>query len=62
MPLSLKRKTKMAEAGKGSKPRPYSVDQKTFDANWDAIFGKKDKSEDKKPSDEEIIDHSEEGQ
>lgn len=29
-------------AGKGSKPRPISVDQKTFDANWDAIF-KKDK-------------------
>lgn len=29
-----------AEAGKGSKPRPYSVDQKTFDTNWDAIFKK----------------------
>jgi hypothetical protein len=26
---------------KGSSPRPYSVDQKTFDTNWDAIFKKK---------------------
>ena len=26
---------------KGSNPRPYSVDQKTFDSNWDAIFTKK---------------------
>jgi len=25
---------------KGSSPRPYSVDQKTFDSNWDAIFKK----------------------
>ena len=28
-------------AGKGSKPRPSSVDQMTFDQNWDRIFGKK---------------------
>ena len=27
---------------KGSNPRPYSVDQKTFDSNWDAIFKKKE--------------------
>ncbi len=26
-------------AGKGSKPRPSSVDQITFDQNWDRIFG-----------------------
>jgi hypothetical protein len=32
-------------SGKGSRPRPYSVDQKTFDSNWDAIFGQKKKSE-----------------
>ena len=32
-------------SGKGSKPRPYSVDQKTFDSNWDAIFGKKNKKQ-----------------
>ena len=29
----------MKEAGKGSKPRPLSVDQQTFDANWERIFG-----------------------
>ena len=29
-------------SGKGSKPRPYSVDQKTFEDNWDKIFGKKE--------------------
>lgn len=28
-------------SGKGSAPRPYSVDQKTFDQNWDRIFNKK---------------------
>lgn len=27
-------------SGKGSRPRPYSVDQKTFDTNWDRIFSK----------------------
>ena len=28
-------------SGKGSSPRPYSVDRKTFEDNWDKIFGKK---------------------
>lgn len=27
-------------SGKGSKPRPFSVDRKTFESNWDKIFGK----------------------
>lgn len=27
-------------AGKGSKPRPFSVDTQTFDSNWDNIFKK----------------------
>jgi len=36
------------EAGKGSRPRPYSVDQSTFRNNWDSIFGKK-KVEDSQP-------------
>jgi hypothetical protein len=31
-------------SGKGSSPRPYSVDQKTFSDNWDKIF-RKDKRE-----------------
>ena len=32
-------------AGKGSKPRPSSVDQMTFDQNWDRIFGKKNNTQ-----------------
>jgi hypothetical protein len=35
-------------SGKGSRPRPYSVDLNTFDNNWDKIFGKKSKPEDVK--------------
>jgi hypothetical protein len=31
----------MSDGGKGSNPRPFSVDQKTFDSNWDIIFKKK---------------------
>lgn len=27
--------------GKGSAPRPYSVDQETFSNNWDSIFKRK---------------------
>jgi hypothetical protein len=29
-------------SGKGSSPRPYSVSQKTYSDNYDAIFRKKD--------------------
>ena len=31
----------MSDGGKGSRPRPFSVDQKTFDNNWNMIFGKR---------------------
>ena len=31
----------MSDGGKGSSPRPYSVDQKTYSNNWDRIFKKK---------------------
>jgi len=31
----------MSDSGKGSSPRPYSVSQKTFGKNFDAIFRKK---------------------
>lgn len=35
-------------SGKGSRPRPYSVDRKTFENNWERIFGKKEnKSQEK---------------
>jgi hypothetical protein len=33
------------EAGKGSTPRPYSVDKDTFDNNWDKVFSKKKKED-----------------
>lgn len=29
------------QAGKGSSPRPFSVDQKTYADNWERAFGKK---------------------
>lgn len=32
----------MSDGGKGSSPRPLSVDKKTFDNNWDNIFKKKE--------------------
>jgi hypothetical protein len=40
--------------GKGSRPRPYSVDQKTFDNNWENIFrkNKDEQKELKTPKDE----------
>lgn len=28
-------------SGKGSTPRPFSVDQTTFASNWDRIFNRK---------------------
>jgi len=30
----------MSDGGKGSAPRPFSVDRDTFESNWDAIFKK----------------------
>lgn len=35
----------MSDGGKGSSPRPFSVDLKTFDNNWNNIFKKKKKTE-----------------
>ena len=37
-----------SEAGKGSKPRPFSVNQQEYDQRWDAIFGKDLKKEEQK--------------
>lgn len=34
--------------GKGSNPRPFSVDKKTFDENFDRIFRKKNEEKSKK--------------
>jgi hypothetical protein len=32
----------MSDGGKGSSPRPLSVDQNTFDSNWEKAFGKQE--------------------
>jgi hypothetical protein len=43
------------EAGKGSKPRPFSVSQAEWDSRWDAIFSRDLKEEDKKETDQNKI-------
>ena len=35
-------------SGKGSTPRPFSVDQDKFASNWERIFGKKEDKQEKK--------------
>jgi hypothetical protein len=45
------------EAGKGSKPRPFSVSQKEYDNRWDAIFGR-DKDDKEKVKDESSSSNS----
>ena len=65
----------MAHGGKGSRPRPFSVDQKTFNSNWDNIFAKDKKEqavideisklvaeETLQETENRITDHSGEGQ
>lgn len=48
----------MSDGGKGSIPRPYSVDQKTFSDNWDKIFGQKNLKElDDLKAEEEEFEH-----
>ena len=36
----------MSDGGKGSKPRPFSIDKKIFDNNWDIIFYRKKTTDD----------------
>lgn len=48
----------MSDGGKGSSPRPYSVDQKTFSDNWDRIFNKPTPKElDDEKAEEEEFEH-----
>ena len=37
-----------SEAGKGSKPRPFSISQAEYDARWDAIFSRDGLDDDRK--------------
>jgi hypothetical protein len=45
--------------GKGSRPRPYSVDQKTFDNNWENIFKKDKRAEEDAKIEDEAFDELE---
>lgn len=44
------------EAGKGSRPRPFSVNQTEYDTRWDAIFGRDLKEKEEKDLDTETKD------
>jgi hypothetical protein len=48
----------MQEAGKGSAPRPKSVDEDTFTSNWELAFGKKKKAEGENQAEAVIKDDS----
>jgi hypothetical protein len=41
--------------GKGCKPRPFSVSQEEYDNRFEAIFGKKKKSEEEKFDDKVVM-------
>ena len=46
-------------AGKGSKPRPFSVSQDKFAENWERVFGKKPaQSREKEVSAPEVVSES----
>ena len=48
----------MSDGGKGSSPRPFSVDKQTFDDNWNKIFGKKTPQEiDDAKAEDEAFEH-----
>jgi hypothetical protein len=44
----------MADGGKGSKPRPFSVSQEEFSNRFDTIFSKKKKTDAEK-FDEQVV-------
>lgn len=46
--------------GKGSQPRPFSVDKETFNANWDKAFGKNRKEKDDERSRNEKLSNTSE--
>ena len=46
----------MSDGGKGSNPRPFSVDSKTFDNNWDNIFKKTPKEIDDSKAEDEAFE------
>jgi hypothetical protein len=48
----------MRDGGKGDKPRPLGVPMEQFDKNFEAIFGKKKKVEDKPFGLDNVIDET----
>jgi len=46
----------MSDGGKGSNPRPFSVDPKTFESNWDNIFKKTPKEIDDSKAEDEAFE------
>lgn len=44
---------------KGSAPRPFDVNRQTFENNWDAIFGKKNETEDVEDKHDNVVQTSE---
>lgn len=49
----------MGDGGKGSAPRPFSVDLDTFGSNFDTIFRKKYQEIEEEMSDEELDEDEE---
>ncbi len=47
------------EAGKGSRPRPFSVTQQEYDQRWDAIFGRDLKDDEENSSESNDNDTTE---
>ena len=45
----------MSDGGKGSSPRPFSVDHKTFESNWELAFGKKEKKNESSSMEQESM-------
>lgn len=45
-----------SEAGKGSKPRPFSVTQEEYDQRWDLIFAKNKNSNEKNDENTSQVD------
>jgi hypothetical protein len=45
----------MTDGGKGSSPRPFSVDRKTYEDNWNKIFRKEDNTDTNKNEYQDIL-------
>lgn len=43
-------------SGKGSAPRPYSVDKNTYDDNWEKVFSRKSREDNTGTTKDEYYD------